>query len=309
MFSILDEILTAIRNAVYYCCGSTTMDAAALFGESLGLIERLARAVCRRAGVLGADADDFVSTARLALMEDDYARLRYFEERSSLSTYLTVVFQRLLADERARSLGRWNVSREAERLGPAAVALETIVRRDHRSVEEALPLVRAIDPSLDRRSIEALLARLPEREPRARTVPMPEEASHVIASVERTDGSLLASERDAVARRANTVMRSALRALPLEDRMLLRFRFILHMTIADVSRMLRLPQRPLYRRIEAILGRLRDALISASVDPVSIAQLIGTAAADFDFGLDPLENGAAHPSHVSEGVASAEELS
>ena len=37
--------------------------------------------------------------------------------------------------------------------------------------------------------------------------------------------------------------------------MLIRFRFGSSMSIADISRILRLPQRPLYRRLEALLAR------------------------------------------------------
>jgi len=82
------------------------MDCQELLRSNLALVERLVRFVCQRAQVVGADVDDFASTVKLALIENDYSVLRAWEGRSSLATYLTVIIQRMLADERFRTLGR-----------------------------------------------------------------------------------------------------------------------------------------------------------------------------------------------------------
>ena len=50
------------------------------------------------------------------------------------------------------------------------------------------------------------------------------------------------------------------------------------MSIADISRMIRLPQRPLYRRIEALNQRLREALLAAGLHAASLMELIGSDA-------------------------------
>jgi len=275
-----------------------------LFESSMELVERIARGVCRRANVEGADADDFVSSARLALLENDYAILRAYEGRSSLSTFLNVVFRRLLADQRIHALGKWNVSREAARLGPVVVLLETLLRRDGRSIDEALPLIRKVDPSLTREQVEAMAARLPERTMRPRLVALPEE--DVISSAEQADDGVLERETRAIAGQASSVMRDAIAALPLEDRMILRFRYAAGMSFADIARMMRLPQRPLYRRSEAILHRLRDALQNAGVDETAAADLVGSAVAELDFGFAPMENGAGHPSDEKADLATKE---
>src|SRR5688572_4266032 len=99
-----------------------------LFETNLGTIERVIAVVCRRARLFGPDAEDFASEVRLALIENDYEILAKYEGRSSLDTFLTVVIQRLLADARTRAKGRWHASTEAQRLGPVAVQLETLVR-------------------------------------------------------------------------------------------------------------------------------------------------------------------------------------
>ena len=112
---------------------------------NLGLVDRLVRFVCQRARVVGADVEDFASTVKLALIENDYAVLGAWEGRSSLATYLTVIIQRLLADERIRDLGRWRPSAEAKRLGEAGTLLEMLLRRDDRTLGDAIPMVRALD--------------------------------------------------------------------------------------------------------------------------------------------------------------------
>ena len=280
------------------------MDAADLFRSNLGIVERAARGVCRRARLSGADEEDFVSAARLALIENDYEILRKYEGRSSLATYLAVVFQRLLSDQRMHALGRWHASREAERMGSAGVLLETLVRRDRRSLDEALPIVQAAEPSLTRSAIESMAARLPERTSRPHGVEIDAPAAASLAAPERADQRALDSDARAVSRRTTRVVREALAAFPLEDRMLIRFRFGSSMSIADISRMMRLPQRPLYRRIEALLQRLRAALLAAGLDAGSVAELIGTAAGEMDFGLIP-EKDAISQSSCSERPRSA----
>ena len=66
--------------------------------------------------------------------------------------------------------------------------------------------------------------------------------------------------------------------------MILRFRFGSGMSIADISRVLRLPQRPLYRRLESLIERLRAALQGAGLDSRDVTALIGEAH-EMDFGL------------------------
>jgi hypothetical protein len=55
------------------------------------------------------------------------------------------------------------------------------------------------------------------------------------------------------------------------------------MSIADISRMMRLPQRPLYRRIEKVLMTLRRALVDAGIDATAIPGLVSH---EMNFGLE-----------------------
>lgn len=250
--------------------------------KNLALVDSVTDRVCRRARLYGPDAEDFSASVKLALIEDDYAILRRFEGRSSLSTYLTIVVERLLADEHVRTRGRWHPSTEAVRLGTAAMLLESLMFRDHRTLEEALPLVHAVDPTLTRSSAEALLARLPERRPR----PVTTDLESVPPTSLSTEAATPEFEARQLSERTARIVRDTLAALSLEDRMLVRFRFVAAMSIADISRMMRLPQRPLYRRLESLLLRLRNALESAGLDGAAVEEIIETSAGEeLDFGL------------------------
>ena len=86
------------------------MNAEELFRSNLALVDRVIAGVCRRAGLRDADAEDFASIAKIALMENDYAILRGYEGRAPLGAFLTVVVQRLLSREWERVRGRWHPS-------------------------------------------------------------------------------------------------------------------------------------------------------------------------------------------------------
>lgn len=264
---------------------ASDLDGEALLRDNLPLIDRVIERVCHHAGLYDADAEDFASLVKLALIEEDYAILRAWQQRASLATYLTVTVRRLLFDERNRARGRWEPSAEARRGGQAAIVLETVVRRDLRTIEEALPMARAFDPSLTRERAEALLARMPERRPRPRAMPLDEVAPDVLRTSDRADTAVEQRELHRLSLEASQVVRNVLASFSIEDRTIVRLHFAGSMSLADIARMLRLPQRPLYRRLEAILNALRRALVASGID--SGESLIGSAVQALDFGFDP----------------------
>ncbi len=256
-----------------------------LLRENLPLVNRIAARLCLRAGVVGADAEDFASHAKLALMENDYEVLRGFEGRSSLATFLTVILQRMLADELMRTIGRWRPSAEARRLGQAAVMIERLVLRDRRPIEDVLPIVRGIDPAMTREGIESILARLPDRSPRPRSVEIESVPSMRLVARDSADDRTLAADARRIAGRAAAVVRDTMRGWKSEDRLLIRLRFGSGLSVADVARILRLPQRPLYRRQEALLDELRKALQGSGVDASSLPDVVAALDDEVDFGL------------------------
>ncbi|HEX8407369.1 MAG TPA: hypothetical protein VF883_00770 [Thermoanaerobaculia bacterium] len=251
-----------------------------LLEQSVEVVDRVVLRVCRRSGMAAGEVDDFASAVKLALVENDYTILRRFEGRSSLATYLTIVIQRLLADHFTRLHGRWRPSQQAERLGPRAVLVEDLVGRQRRSIEDAAQLA-----SMTTREVADIAERLPVRAPRAREVPLPPEQVVPLASRERTDGELHDRELRGVSARAGSLLRDAIGAWNATDRMLLRLRFESSLSIADIARLMNIPQRPLYRQFEALFERLRNTLAAAGIDPAAAADLLAAAdRIELDFG-------------------------
>lgn len=253
-----------------------------LFESQLVLIDRVIATVCRRNRLYGADAEDFASSAKIALMENDYAVLRKFSGRSSLAAYLGVVVQNFFFDQRTRALGRWHPSREAERLGEAGVLLEMLLHRDRRTLDEAWPLVRHVDATVTRERAAEMASRLPRRSARPQPVELDENAP--VAGGDEADRRVVEADLRRLSSETNCAIRRAMAALPDEDATILRLRFGSGMTVSDISRILRLPQRPLYRRLESLIERLRAALEAAGIDVRDVAALIGESH-EMDFGL------------------------
>ncbi|HJW96072.1 MAG TPA: sigma-70 family RNA polymerase sigma factor [Thermoanaerobaculia bacterium] len=260
--------------------------ASRLFSANAELIDALIDRVCRHAHMRPADAEDFGSVVKLALIEDDYAILRAWEQRSALSTYLTVIIQRLHADERSRTLGRWEPSAEARRIGKIGVLVESMIVRDGRSLDDVLPRLNAIEPALTIDQINEIVARLPKRTGRPKGIPL-DDVETEIPSVEEADARALASELGKLSDKASRIVRDALAGLPLQDRMIVRLRFGEAMSIADISRMMNVPQRPLYRKMESVLEHLRRALTQAGIRRSSANIVVGSPIQSLDFGLNP----------------------
>jgi RNA polymerase sigma factor (sigma-70 family) len=268
------------------------MEPSAIFVANLPLIEGVAARVCRHWRVRGADAEDFASQVKLMLIENDYAVLRKWEQRSSLGGYLTVVIQRMLLDERTRARGRWHASADAMRMGRAAVLLETLLLRDGRSIDAAMPLVAGIDRNLTRADVEMMASRLPERTRRPRIVELDADAERSMAAGETADGALLAHEARELAGRAAAVIREALASFTTEERTIIRLRFGTAMSAPKIAAALCLSLRTLYRRLDELIERLRGALRAAGID-VAILEI---PVDDLDFGLQPCHDENIRPS-------------
>lgn len=269
------------------------MSARARFEANLDVIERAILRVCREGNLRGADADDFASTVKLALLSNDCAIVGKFEGRSSFATYITIVIRRMHAELR-RADGRWNPSADARRAGEAAMLLERLLWRDRREREEALMIAAAEHPQLTRAQLEGIADGLAERAPQPRLVAL--DAEYTLPDVSRADDRVVAGEIRQRSAHTNSVMRRVLETFSTEDRVVLELRFIANRPVSDIARVLHLEQRPLYRRIEMLLGKLRDALRKAGVDASSVADLIGRAEVELDFGFKDGKSEETHPS-------------
>ena len=184
------------------------------------------------------------------------------------------------------------------------MTLERLLTRDQRPLAEAVERVRTLHPELSMAAIERLASELPHRDPPKRTVSMPEDAADVLVARQPADDRAQQREVERVSDRVSSLVREALAAMPLEDRMLLRFRFASSMTIADIARVMDKPQRPLYRRLESLLAALKQRLAAAGLDASLLADVIGAPAARIDFGW---KNDEPLPSRIEEMAETAGE--
>lgn len=251
----------------------------------LPLIERAIAFASLRQGLTPTEAEDFASTVKLRLIENDYAIIRAFEGRSSPTTYFGIVAQRMLLDHRNKEWGKWRASAEAKRLGPAAVELERHLYRDGLTLDEAFAALQCNGHNLTRDAKEALAKRLPSRAPKRRDVPLDEAGRDAVVSSEQIEADAAGHERRIVAERLSALVNEWSGNLPDEDYVLLQQRFGEGMTVAQIARATREDPKHLYRRIERRLHQIRKLIETSGITSAEVLDLIGRSDTILDFLL------------------------
>lgn len=255
------------------------------FLDGLDTIERAIRSACNRARMSDDDREEFASWVRLRLIENDYAIVRKHDPQSSFGAYMAVVVHRLLLDYRIAQWGKWHASAEAKRYGEPAITIEAMLYRDGRTIDEVLPALRRRWPDLTREKVEELANTLPARLPRPRAVEVDVATGAIGEDAATVHEAAFASERRALSRIIDETVRGTIRELDPHDRLLFRLRFEGGLSIAQIARTLGVEQKPLYRRLQRTLARLRARLESAGVAAEDAIELLSTRETDFDFGF------------------------
>lgn len=245
--------------------------------ENLPLVGQIIKTICRGRGMDSPQTEEFAGFVHLRLIENDYAIIRAFQERSSFGTFLTTVIGRLLNDYRNHEWGKWHDSAEAKRLGELAVEVERLVFRDQRSVDDALSILATRFPGITKAAVEELIERLPKRHPRR----------FVGLDKRRADES---EENDDVENRetashVSAVVRDFIDHLPKEDQLLLQLRFDSDMPVPQIARALHLDVQLLYRRLRKLFADLKLVLERAGISAAEVARLIGSDNVQLDFAL------------------------
>lgn len=246
-----------------------------LLTENLAVIERAIGFAARRHRLEREDAEEFASIVKLKLVENDYAILHAFEQRSSFGTYISIVVQRMALDYRIHTWGRWHSSAEAKRLGGLAVDLEQLLHRDGRTLDEAMLLLRSRHQGITHDTLSALAAKLPPRAPRHREVELEEATDAALTHAPDAEEPILAADRRRSSERLSELMTTAMARLPDDDRLILQLRYENGMSVAQIARALGLDQKLTYRRIERNMHTIRRELEGSGITSGEVADLIG----------------------------------
>lgn len=279
------------------------MTAEQTYLQHLRTIERIAASVGRRSHLNGDECAEFTQEVRVRLLENDYAVIRKFEGRSSFSTYLTTVIQRLFHQWRVEQWGKWRPSAEAKRLGDKAITLERLLTRDGFTLGEAVKILTTPGGSqYTVAEIEAIYIRLPLRNPRPILVSdelLPDAASVAAEADDRIE----TRDQERTARHAATTMDGLLEHMDAEDRLILQLRFWDALKVPEIARTLHIEQKKLYKRLDKLFLTLRRGLENAGLSKRDVGTLLSRG--DQDIHLDVLPKGekpGPGPSHPTGGT-------
>ena len=266
--------------------------------EHLPLVERIIATICRGRGMDAAQTEEFAGFVKLRLVENDYAIVRAFKERSSFGTYMSTVVSRLLNDYRNHEWGKWHASAEAKRHGTLAIDLERMIVRDSRSIDEAFAVLGTKYSDITRATLADIAARFPQRY-RRRMVSL-DDQSESNTVLEPEDAVANAELAECISRVVNLFVRG----LSRDDQLLFHLRFGCEMPVPQVANVLHQDLQALYRRLRMHLSSLRAALEKAGVSAKDVSRVIGSDAAILDFDL---KCEGARPSNDTDPEAAPEE--
>lgn len=264
--------------------------------QHLDSIERIAAFVARRNHLNADDTRDFAQNVNCKLIEDDYAIIRKFEERSSFTTYLMTVILRLFHQWRVEMWGKWRPSAEARRLGDKAITLERLITRDGFTFAEAVNVLTTRAGGVYTvAELEALYIRLPTRNPRP--VLVSEEVTPDVAGDSAADDRIESRERERTARKCAEALDAALANLDAEDRLILKLRYWDSKKAPEIAQILGIEQKKVYKRLEKLAKVLRKELERAGVMRADVDQLLGSGDHEIKVGgASSLESPSFRPS-------------
>lgn len=249
------------------------MDYQRLLLDHLDLVDQIVRTIGRRRHLSSLERDDFASFVHLRLVEDDYAILRKFQNRSTLWTYLATVIEHLALDFYAQKWGRWRPSAVANRLGPVAVLLERLVTRDSHTIEEAVEIVRTNHGvASSETELRTIFDQLPLR---VRTTEVGEEAAAAISGGENSESIVEDADRSRSIARLQRALAAAFAQIAAQDRVLIALRFDQDLSVVEIAKLTGSSVPTLHRRLDKSVKQLRLALTNAGFDRQEIANLIG----------------------------------
>ncbi len=252
------------------------------FLEALPVIERAISYTCSRNGAFADDADEFAAHAKLKFVEDDYRILGAYQGKSALSTYVTTVTLNLFRDWRISRWGKWRPSASARRLGPVAVAFETLHFRDGFSIQESIETLRSRRIALEESDVERFVSDLPPRYGRRF---VSDDALQARAGTVDTEEAAREAENAATGEHTRDALERSFEALSPEERFVLKAFFGEGLKLVDIARTMGVPQEAIYPMKNKALGRLRLALEAEGVTWDSVQGALASPSFDLRVGF------------------------
>ena len=233
----------------------------AAFLSNLALIDGVVRFICQRHKLSGSEAEDFSSEVRLRIVDNDYEVFRRFQQRSQPAHVSDRRHPANLSGLPESPLGQVaDPSAEARRLGPAGHQARAAARARglalRGGVSRCCGPTRASpppNPTLQRSRSGCRNGRAAPWSAKRRSRPLPAADGAVgrirILSEERRDADPAGSRPRSAA---------PCKRLATRTGCILRLKFQEGLGIADIARALHLEQKPLYRRLDGLLDRLRS---------------------------------------------------
>lgn len=279
------------------------IDAEELFLTNLIVIDRAISYVCHRNRIGRDEGEEFGSYVKFKLIETNYAIIRKFEGRSSFSTYMTTVIQRMFFQYRVQMWGKWRPSAEAKRLGDKGITVERLLSREGFTYAETMAILTCgHDAAFTVAEIEAIYVRLPVRQPRPVLVSGIEKTEN--GPCVETEDDLFSNERGKAARSTAAVIDAIMATMAAEDQMILRMRFWGGRKVPEIGRALGLESKRLYKRIDKLLTQLRLALADEGIAASDVFELLNHSDHELSFAFS-ISEGKAELRHSKPVKASA----
>ena len=251
---------------------SPSVSTSDLYSEHADTIEAVFGYIRRSQRLTGDAGDEFSSWARIKLLEDDCAILRKFQGLSSLRTFLITVVQRLFLDWRIAEWGRWRPTADARRQGALAIELERLIVRDHLDFQQAATMLVSKGVADSHDECDRVWGELPQRPGRRRAT---EDALDNVPAPSPSRDPIAMDEERASASRAGKALADALPQLAPDEQLIIRLRFQDGFTVARIAQLLAQEQKPLYRRVEQILTKLRAQMTTAGITADEVRGVLG----------------------------------
>ena len=240
-----------------------------LFLQQRPLIQRLVAFTAWRYQLTPQDTEDFESWVTLKIIDDDYRVLRQFAGRSTLKSYLTVVVNREIIEFHRRAYGK-----RRHPPGEVAKLIDQYGNRENYPVERIRDLLQEkhgvevtqedVERAIaDGRRLHCGRSFVGEEAFADRPSPNPD-----------PEQSLVAEERRRQLERVHACIDRLITQLPELEGTMLTLRFKKGMKIVDIARQWRVEEKPLFRRFQIVLRKLREALCKEGIDGPFVRDLL-----------------------------------